>query len=561
MALLWKNLRGVGCPSKAVGGRRRDVTLGKAALSIAAITIAMLAVTCAPTMARAAADDTAGTTTYQLYDKRERNQQVTVNKVWDDGLTDDTRKYGSTDYSDMLAITIQTGVPQSTLRIYAITYDANSGSFGTDANGNAITTNTITYNAKNQPTKGTYAAPERNDGYTLIGWNTSKTATTADSNIKLTNTITDKWMNARADGSTITLYAVWKDIHINYAVMAYGIGVDKDADENGNTMGITFGPALGYPEFSPYNNGASTATTQTFTKSHSVNGDATVMSENAPACMGTSHSVITGTDAGTDAAGNAYRCLHYDNWATIIYWNEHDPHVYDKCIPNHCSKTVTITPNAGTIANGIFTTSMSDSNRGLVGDGQSYIVNSKWDNTSGDVDITQAAGQGYAASLVRAKLVGADSHTKLDDNYAGVDAMTRYPTDFSILSCFPKVLRDAIGAKALSGVSAACSGSNYMRYDVVSNDGVADKLWLFSWGEMTSAVYPSAGFSSSASSDSKRSSKNWWWLRSPCYSGYARSVRNSGYLYYIHYVDTYDAVAPGFVLPGVTITDSDTSTS
>jgi len=507
-------------------------------------TIAMLTAIIMPTIAYA---DTAQ---YQMLDGRKREDQITVNKVWDDGLFPEDRQIIKdktiTAYTDLVAITVQTGVPQITLRTYTITYDANGGSYGTDTNGNTITTNTITYNAKNQPTNGVPTTPERTDGYLLLGWSTDKNATNPDTNITITNTPTDSWMNTRTDGSSITLYAVWKDIHINYAVMAYGIGVDKDANVNGNTMGITFGPALGYPEFSPYNNGASTATTQTFTKSHSVNGDATVMSENAPACTDDSHSVITGADAGTDAAGNAYRCLHYDNWATIIYWNNHDPNVYAKCIPNHCSKTVTITPNAGTIANGIFTTSMSDSNRGLVGDGQSYIVNSQWDNSS-SVDITQA-GQGYAASLVRAKLIGADSHTKLDDNYAGVDALTRYTADSSILSCFPSILRDAIGAKALSGVSAASSG-RYMSYDEASNAGVADKLWLFSWGEMTSAVYPSAGFSSSTSSDSKRSSKNWWWLRSPSSSFYARSVRNSGYLYYIHYVDTYDAVAPGFTLP------------
>ena len=436
------------------------------------------------------------------------------------------RKYGNADYANLLSMTIQTGVPQTALRTYAITYDANGGTYGTDTNGNTITTNTITYNAKNQPTNGTFVMPERTDGYVCVGWSTNKTATTADSNITLTSTLTNKWMNERTDGSTTTLYAVWKDLHINYAVMAYGIGVDKDA--SGNTMGITFGPALGYPEFSPWNGTYDRTSTQTFTKSHSVSGDATVMSENAPACTDDSHSVITGADAGTDAAGNAYRCLHYDNWATIIYWNNHDPNVYAKCIPGHCSKTVTITPNAGTIANGIFTTSMSDSNRGLVGDGQSYIVNSKWDNSYSGVNITQP-GQGYAASLIRAKLVGADSHTKLDDKYAGMDALTRYTADSSILSCFPSVLRDAIRAKALSGVSAASSGSG-MSHDKTSNGDVSDKLWLFSWGEMTSVVYPSAGFSSSASPDSKRSSENWWWLRSPSDSIYARSVYDNGNL-------------------------------
>ena len=529
-----RNLRGGGgCPSKAI---------------IGIVTSLLLGITGTPITANAATTATSTTSEqYQLYDSKTRDQQVSVNKVWDDGLTNNTRKYWNADYANLLNMTIQTGVPQAALRIYTITYDANGGSYGTDTNGNAITTNTVTYNAKNQPTNGTYAAPERTDGYVCVGWSTSKTATTADSNIKLTNTLTDKWMNARTDGSTTTLYAVWKDLRVHYAVMAYGIGIDKDANES--TMGITFGPVLGYPEFSRYKGTyEDTTSVQTFTKSHSVSGDTTIMSENAPACTGSSHSVITGTDAGTDVAGNAYRCLHYDNWATIIYWNEHDPHVYDKCIPNHCSKTVVTTPNTGTIRNGIFSTSMSDSDRGLVGDGQSYIVKSKWDNSQSGVDITQA-GQGYAASLVRAKLVGADSHTKLDDNYAGVDALTRYTADSSILSCFPKVLRDAVGAKALSGVSAASSGYG-MWYDEVSNAGVEDRLWLFSYGEMTDAVYPLAGFSGSEGYyDPKRSNKSWLGLRSPYNSNSARNVYTFGNLHYTDTVDWDYGVAPGFTLP------------
>ena len=256
-----------------------------------------------PITANAATTTTATTSEqYQLYDQRTRDQQVSVNKVWNDGLTNDTRVLSSNSsrpYENYLSMTIQTGVPQTTLRTYTITYDANGGAYGTDTNGNAITTNTITYNAKNQPTKGTYAAPERTNGYLLLGWSTDKNATSPNPSITLTNTVTDKWMNEQTDGSTTTLYAVWKDMHINYAVMAYGIGIDKDANENGNTMGITFGPALGHPEFSPYN-GTDTKDTsvQTFTKSHSVSGDAIIMSEDAPACTDDSHSVITGIDAG-----------------------------------------------------------------------------------------------------------------------------------------------------------------------------------------------------------------------------------------------------------------------
>ena len=457
-----RNLRGGGgCPSKAVIGIVTSLLLGIAGTPITAN----------------ATTTTTTTDAYQLYDQKTRDQQVTVNKIWNDSLTNDTRTLNASDadgsYENNLSMTIQTSTPQTALRTYAITYDANGGSYGTDTNGSTITTNTITYNAKNAPTNGTYAAPERTDGYTFLGWSTNKNATGPDTSIILTNTPTDDWMNARDDGSTTTLYAVWKDIHINYAVMAYGIDVDKDA--NGSTMGIIFGPALGYPEFSPYNNSdkSNPDAVQTFTKSHSVSGDATVMSESTTACTDTSHSVITGTDAGTDTAGNAYRCLHYDNWATIIYWNEHDPHVYDKCIPNH------FTPNAGTIENGTFSAGMSDSDRGLVGDGQSYIVKSAWDNSYDGVDITQA-GQGYAVSLIRAKLVGADSHTKLDDKYAGV----------------------------------------------------ADRLWLLSYGEMRSAVYPSAGFSSGSydSKDARRSSQNWWWLRSPFESYYACTGSEDGYL-------------------------------
>ena len=522
-------------------------------LVIAAIIGCLPIDTITPTTAYADTTTTTATIdTYQLYDTRERNEQVSVNKIWDDGLANDKRTLDENDtdgsYENHLSLTIQTGVPQAALRTYTITYNANGGTFGTDTNGNAIATNTITYNAKNQPTTGTYTTPERTDGYSLIGWSTNKTATAPDTSITLTNTLTDQWMNARTDGSTTTLYAVWKDLRIRYAVMAYGISVDKDA--NGNAMGITFGPALCYPEFSPYNGNGSysedTSSTQTFTKSHTVSEDATVMDESAAACTDTSHSVITGTDAGTDAAGNAYRCLHYDNWATIIYWNKTDSHVYDKCIPNHCSKTVTITPNAGTIANEIFSTSMSDSSRGLTGDGQSYIVKSQWDKQWNGVDITQA-GQGYAASLVHAKLVGADAHTKLDDKYAGTDALTKYTTGSSILSCFPENLRGAIGAKALSGVSTACSGTN-MTYEVVSNDGVADRLWLFSYGEMTSAVYPSAGFRSDYDYDAKRSSKSWWWLRSPNSSYHARYVSYVGGLD-SGGVDNNNAVVLGFTLP------------
>ena len=100
-----------------------------------------------------------------------------------------------------------------------------------------------------------------------------------------------------------------------------------------------------------------------------------------------------------------------------------------------------------------------------------------------------------------------------------------------------------IAAKSLSGMSAAND-----TYDVVSNDGAADRLWLFSSGEMTNAVYPSVGFSSSYyDADAKRSSKRGWWLRSPNDQTIVRSVNIDGYLRW-EVVVGYYAVAPGFTL-------------
>ena len=149
-----KKLRGGGCPSKAI---------------IGIVILLLLGIVGSPVLANAATTTTTTTMVseqYQLYDQKTRDQQVSVNKVWNDGLTNDVRKYGNDDYANLLSIIIQTGVPQTALRTYTITYDANGGTYGTDKNGNTITTNTITYNAKNQPTSGTYATPEtEKDGY------------------------------------------------------------------------------------------------------------------------------------------------------------------------------------------------------------------------------------------------------------------------------------------------------------------------------------------------------------------------------------------------------------
>ena len=75
-----KNLRGGGgCPSKAI---------------IGIVISLLLSIVGSPVLANAATTTTTTTTVseqYQLYNQKTRDQQVSINKVWNDGLTNDTR--------------------------------------------------------------------------------------------------------------------------------------------------------------------------------------------------------------------------------------------------------------------------------------------------------------------------------------------------------------------------------------------------------------------------------------------------------------------------------------
>jgi hypothetical protein len=337
---------------------------------------------------------------------------------------------------------------------------------------------------------------------------------------------------------------------IRYAVMPYAIGTDTDKD--GKKMGITFGPALGYPEFSQYDGegkpSQDTKDTPTMTRYHET-ADEAPMNESASVCTDDSHSIITGVDAGIDEAGNRYRCIHYDNWATIIYWNKRDPHVYDKCIEHGCSHTVIISPTQRAVDNGIFedyTLADNDS----CGDGQSYIMKSAWNKKYARFPIIQdimLPKRGYSASLIRAKLVGADEHTKREVYYAGADALIRYQkADSCVLACFPEILQDAIGYKDLS----INKDANYT-WDKRSNDRICDKLWLFSYYELNAdkIVYADNSISEyqGVNYHKNRASKDWWWLRSPYGTYIVWSVYENGKIS-SGIVDAQIAIAPGFTL-------------
>lgn len=280
---------------------------------------------------------------------------------------------------------------------------------------------------------------------------------------------------------------------------------------------------------------------------HDVNGDATVMSETSAICTDSSHSVITGTDAGTDSSGNAYRWLHYDNWNTIIYWCKHDPHVYDKCMKNGCNKAIDVAPTADSLNNSVillrdFAGNADEYVSKTTGDGYSFIVNDRQWNMA-DANVTTGK---YAQSLIRASLVGADSHTQATATYAGTDATTKYTSSSCLFACLPLNLQNAIVAK------------QFTTPEDTGLDGIYDKLWLFSSTEMNNptsddadAYYGENSFYDVITSGTweldniTRASHYQWWLRSGDYG-----IRISDLGGFDSVSSSYEsAVAPGFLLP------------
>ena len=429
---------------------------------------------------------------------------------------------------------------------------------------------------------------------------------------------------------SITITAQWDEPKVYYAVSPYGIG--KETLKEG-TAGITFGPATGNMFSQWTNNGSSTVTNKyvPMVNAHAVNSTATtylindssvsdgtatakedynyidysgtprtmnawttliegqttvtpakvkadmdaVQPEDEAAITDSSRNIIVGEDAGTDSVGNAYRCIHYDNWNTILYWNEHDPHVYDKCVKNHCSKRLEISlidlPDGSAFSKSTDTNYNKDAlfpanpltqygqyqgqsqwlSRYKVpsGDGDSFIGISCW-NLGSDAQYTDI--DEYSASLIRAELVGADSYTSKDAKSAGSSAELK--ASQSVYMAFPAAIRNQMGAKELYDTqNNSQHGTNV---DGKSGGRYYDKLWLFDYNEIFN---PSNTAGSSAYTERKaigwdnttgygaRGSLGWWWLRSRDGSNNARDVSNNGRGNY-SYVGSAGRVAPGFVL-------------
>ena len=357
--------------------------------------------------------------------------------------------------------------------------------------------------------------------------------------------------------SDTTVYAKWKvEPSAYYAVSIYDIlhepgENDEDdpgiVDEHGNVMGLTFGPATG----ADY--------TKSF-KSH--------------------------TPTGTTTHGNAHRCVHNDDWNTIIRWNHDDPEVYEQCIAEGCTHTVELNLK---FEDSPFNTNFSISKSITVGDGPSQLYcellsktgdryqHLRWNplNTGTNYGTNK---EGWGASRIRAMLNGADSLTMKKESYSyynnlDITDVEAYTADTCLLNAFPDELQNAIGKRKVTYDSV------YNQYGK-NNAGARtsnDKLWLFSGKELyvdsgsnnntirfmegplmkravqrnitTSSYALNKGYCWGGQSIASSGVANYWWQRSPyrssAYSVYR--VRDGGSWRNGSAYD-YSGVAPGFSL-------------
>ena len=333
-------------------------------------------------------------------------------------------------------MTISTKKPLKDLRGYTITFDANGGTFASGA-----TTNEMVYSTDGTKVDGTYTLP--NGESSFIGWYTKDKDGTEYKVTEMGN----PFIPLTED---ITVYAHYKPT-MKYAVAIYGICVDQL--ESGEA-GLTFGPALGenYVQSS---------------KSHEPSGTTTL--------------------------GYEHRCVHNDNWKTIIEWNKKDPYVYEQCIKEGCTHSVALSKNTTTTILSEQFDPIKETGDGpstlyyeLVTNNGSCYENLRWHPNGGFLGNNKG---GWGATRIRAMLNGADALTdKRDDdygNYASSDlnkSANIYTPKNCLFATFPKELQEAIGARQVKYDSV------FYQKDEANLKTTNDKLWLFSSNEVYDTI-------------------------------------------------------------------------
>ena len=262
------------------------------------------------------------------------------------------------------------------------------------------------------------------DGYEFIGWYDA-----AENGSAVT-------VIAANTAANSTVYAHWEKAESKaiYAVSVYGIGQDVDA--NNKYLGLTFGPALGADYTSSYH----------------------------------SH-----TPSGTTAKNHAHRCIHDDDWETIVYWNSVDPYVYEQCVGEKCTHSLVLKLNDNF---------KSDTFAGKVtGDGAGALYNEIITGTGntrfGNIAYSgDGKGGVWPESRMRAVLNGISADTDISKaNGTYGTGIENYTADTALLSCFPEELQSAIASrKSYYKVTSSNPGNE---------EYVLDKLFILSQADFS----------------------------------------------------------------------------
>ncbi len=440
---------------------------------------------------------------------------------------------------------------------YTVTFDSNTGT-GT------MNPQTIPYDVATNLTANGYTK----DGYKFTGWNTepdgSGTAYTDEQSV--------------TDIGDITLYAQWKMAPIKYAVQIYGI--NQDVDANGNTLGLTFGPAVGANynksyvthEYEETSEGSGEYYVKIITHSVAANGSETTSSAYL---TDSGSNNVTRSQAQVDARENI--SLHDMTWAEIKAVQ--DKTVFEDCMLCGDTKSVSLTLNS-TIASG--------SVYNQYGDGAGMLYNTisnnscyytRWNpsqskNSYVGTGVTLDSNEtnygsnarnagGYSVSHIRATLIG--KNAKTNEGYAGDVNLT---SDTCLYSCIESDLQAVITPKKIKYVTGTSTSSYTL------NDDIADSIWLFSDREMygtgqysgntteglgasgdgynkfgnTESKYYISSYNVSANTNrvayTEAGSTRDWWLRSPNL-GRTNDVR---YVYSSGYVGNSNAYYSGYGL-------------
>lgn len=391
---------------------------------------------------------------------------------------------------------------------YTVTYELNGGTIVPD--GGTSAQDTYSYLLKGGQIITSPVNDPVREGYEFLGW------------------YEDAAFGQEAEFDTVITsdkkyYAKWEleAVKVRYAVSIYGI--QEDLDEQGNTVGLTFGPATGASYVKTY-------------KSH-------VPAEEGQICM------------------------HDMEWSEIIEQSSKDPTVFRECLRNGCTHSVELKIRGPLALNAVSYPNMKGDGAGMLKDSLNpeYLVwnrpNSTYFTTTSS-QYKQGTNQGgWQDSAIRNTLNGTVTEA--------MEAITNKENGFSeakldettaLIHAFPDELRTKIVAKAVKS-DTICEDSD-------STDVTHDRLWLLSGVEVFGdwAYHPNEGTLYSRQEElgittssydqnivyEERGYDEGWWLRTQSYrdSRIIFKVRNWGDVGSSTVNVDANGITPCFCIPG-----------